>query len=71
VMITRGVSAQSATSPIYFPYPPDVIPNDLAPEETKRVNREVSGGQPGIQIRCALWSAPPIISTPNDKPRKG
>ncbi len=42
VMITRGVSAQSATSPIYFPYPPDVIPADLAAEKTKRVNREVS-----------------------------
>src|SRR5712691_261027 len=42
VMITGGVSAQSATSPIYFPYPPDVIPADLAAEKTKRVNREVS-----------------------------
>src|SRR5216684_2537623 len=42
VMITRGVSAQNAISSIYFPYPPDVILPDLAPEKTKRVNREVS-----------------------------
>ena len=42
VMITRGVSAQNAISSIYFPYPPDVIPADLAAEKTKRVNREVS-----------------------------
>jgi len=131
VMITRGVSAQNAISSIYFPYPPDVIPPDLAPEKTKRVNREVSlieaealtqwhalpinsgtaitqvqilgrlelfdrnlsvnhlrsqkrwlrpsanpatydqWGQPGIQIRCALSSAPPMISTPTTKHERG
>ena len=131
VMITGGVSAQSATSPIYFPYPPDVIPADLAAEKTKRVNREVSrieaealtqlhalpinSGTAMRQVQIlgklelfdgnllvndlrsqkrwlrpsanpatydqwgtawnpnSLWSssAPPIISTPNDKPRKG
>ncbi len=41
VMITRGVSAQNATSSIYFPYPTGIIPSDLVPE-IQRVNREVS-----------------------------
>jgi hypothetical protein len=41
-MITRSASAQNATSSIYFPYPPDVVPPDLTPEKAKRVNREVS-----------------------------
>jgi cytochrome c peroxidase len=41
VMITRGVSAQNATSSIYFPYPTGIIPPDLVPE-IQRVNREVS-----------------------------
>jgi hypothetical protein len=41
VMITRGVSAQNATSSIYFPYPTGIIPSDLV-SEIARVNREVS-----------------------------
>jgi cytochrome c peroxidase len=41
VMITRGVSAQNATSAIYFPYPTGIIPSDLV-SEIARVNREVS-----------------------------
>jgi cytochrome c peroxidase len=41
VLINRGVLAQNASSSIYFPYPPGVIPTDLV-SEINRVNREVS-----------------------------
>src|SRR6266446_331792 len=62
VVFVHAACAQTGSSPVYFPYPPGVIPADLD-QEIQRVQGEVDHI---FQQALAQWRALPINEVPQN-----